>query len=309
MSRSTSLKKTWTKIKNQRMFYLFMFPGLASLIIFNYLPLYGLVGAFQNYNPFLGFFRSPWVGLKNFDTLFRLPDFWQVLGNTFTIGFWNLIFNFPAPIILAILLNEIRNPRFKKVTQTISYIPNFISWVVASGIFYKLLGADGAVNDLLQALGASDPVYFFNEPNLFVPLMVVTSLWKGVGFGSILYLAVLTGIDPGLYEAAEIDGANKLQQIRYVTIPGIMPTVILMLVMSLSNLLNVSFDQIYTMQNSMNLVTSDVLDTYIFRIAQQGKISDYSRGIALSVFRAAVSMILFVLGNLASRRSGSGSIV
>ncbi len=306
--RKLAARKQLAILRQQKMFYLFLLPGFISIVVFSYLPLYGLIGGLQAYNPFQGFFRSPWVGLKNFQTLFALPDFTRVLFNTVNIGFWNFVFNFPAPIILAILINEIHNSTFRKVTQTISYIPNFISWVVASGIFYKLLAADGAVNGLLKMFGLEEPIYFFNEAKMFVPIMVLTSLWKGVGFSSILYLAVLTAIDPGLYEAAEIDGAKKLQKIRYITIPGIMPTVTLMLVLSLSNLLTVNFDQVYTLQNSMNMATSDVLDTYIFRIAMQGKISDYSRGIAAGLFRAVICLALFLTANAASKKMGNGSV-
>ncbi|NLG25912.1 MAG: sugar ABC transporter permease [Clostridiales bacterium] len=308
MEQKRSIRRTWALVRQQRAFYLFLLPGFVLVMLFSYLPLYGLVGAFQAYNPFKGFFASPWVGLKNFRVLFVLPDFRQVLFNTINIGFWNFLFGFPAPIVLAILLNEIRSAPFKKINQTISHIPNFISWVVASGIFYKMLAADGVVNGLLAALGVGGPIYFFNEPRYFVALTVVTSLWKGVGFGSILYLAVLTSIDPGLYEASEIDGAGKMKQIRYITLPGILPTITLMLVLSLSNILNVSFDQVYTMQNTMNLSASDVLDTYIFRIAMNGMITDYSRGIAMGLFRAVICLILFGTANFASRRLGSGSV-
>ncbi len=272
-------------------------------------PMYGLVGAFQNYDPFEGFLHSPWVGLKHFRILFALPDFKNVFWNTVKIGFWSFVIGFPAPIILALLFNEIVGTRFKKVCQTISYIPNFISWVVVSGIFYKFLAADGVVNDLLKALGAPEPVYFFSEPKLFLPIVVLTGIWKGVGFSSILYLAVLTNIDPGLYDAAGIDGATKLQKIRYIAIPGIMPTVSLMLVMNLSNLLSVNFDQIYNMQNAMNISASDVLDTYTFRIAMNGAINEYSRGIAMGLFRAVICLALFLTANALSRRFGRGSVV
>ena len=308
MDRGKSRNKRWALIRRQKVFYLFLLPGLLSMIIFSYLPMYGMVGAFQNYNPFKGFFHSPWVGMKNFRLLFSLPDFTRVFMNTVRIGFWTFVTGFPAPIVLAILFNEIQSRPFKKITQTISYIPNFISWVVAAGIFYKLLAADGALNSLLKLLGASGPIYFFNEPRYFTSIVVVTHLWKGVGFSSILYLSVLTGIDPELYEAAEIDGARKLQQIWHVTLPGILPTVTLMLVLNASSLLNVSFDQIYTMQNTMNIKVSDVMDTYTFRIAMNGMMSDYSRGLAMGVFRAMLSLLLFVFANVSSRRLGSGSL-
>ncbi len=304
-----SLRQFWARVVKNRWFYVCLFPGFILMLLFNYLPLYGLLGAFQAYDPFEGFFASPWVGLDNFTQLFSLPDFGNVFWNTITIGFWTFVFGFPAPVILALLFNEILEPRFKKITQTISYIPNFISWVVASGIFYKFLATDGAVNDLLVAVGMGEPINFFGEPSWFVPIVVITSIWKGVGFSSILYLAVLTNIDPGLYEAADIDGAGKLKKIWCVTLPGMMPTIALVLVMNLSSLLNVNFDQVYTMQNSMNISVSDTMDTYMFRIAMQGQISDYSRGMAMGLFRAIICLFLFLTANGLSKKMGNGSVV
>ena len=302
-------KILWIRIKKNSWFYLCLFPGFICMVIFSYVPLYGLVGAFQKYNPFQGFFGSEWVGLENFKLLFALPNFKNVFFNTLKIGFWSFIFGFPAPILLAIVFNEIINRRFKRVTQTISYIPNFISWVVATGIFYKFLAADGVVNDLLVFLGRQEPIYFFGEARYFVPIVVLTGIWKGVGFSSILYLAVLTGIDPGMYEAAEIDGANKLKQIWHITIPGMLPTITLMLVLNLSNLLNVNFDQVYTMQNTMNITASEIMDTYIFKIVLNGTMHDYSRGMAVGLFRASICLVLFLISNNISIKIGSGSVV
>lgn len=307
--KETKIKRLGVQIRRHKWLYLCLLPGLVLMIVFSYIPLYGLLGAFQAYDPFEGFMSSPWVGLDNFKQLFKLPKFNEVFWNTVRIGLWTFLIGFPAPIILALLFNEIKERGFKKAAQTISYIPNFISWVVAAGIFYQFLSAGGPVNDLLAKFGLEDPILFFSETRWFVPIVVLTSIWKNVGFSSILYIAVLTNIDPGLYEAAEIDGANKMQKIRYITIPGMMPTISLMLVMNLSNLLNVNFDQVYNMQNTMNLSVSDTLDTYIYRIAMYGQISDYSRGIAVGLFRAIICLALFLIANKAMKKMGNGSVV
>ena len=309
LNKSSKNKERWKKIVNQKVFYLFLLPGFLSMLIFSYLPLYGLVGAFQDYNPFKGFFASEWIGLDNFRILLSLPDFYRVLFNTVNISFWTFLFGFPAPIILALMINDIANKKLKRISQTISYIPNFISWVVAAGIFYKMLAAEGVINDLLYALGLTDdPIYFLNIKEMFVPIVVITGIWKSVGFSSILYLAVLTGINPELYEAADTDGASKLKKIWYITLPGITPTIILMLVLSISSLLKVNFDQIYTLQNAQNMATSDVLDTYIFRIALQGMPSEYSRGMSFGLFRAVICLFLFLAANTISKKIGSGSV-
>lgn len=296
-------------VLGQKSFLLFLLPGFVFFLIFAYIPLYGLVGAFQDYDPTRGFFRSPFIGLENFRVLFALPDFFMVVRNTVIISLWNLVFGFPAPILLALLFNEIAGRRFKKVVQTLSYIPYFISWVVVAGIWYKLLASEGVVNFLLQQLHVVDaPIYFMSEKSLFVPVVVVSSLWKSVGFSTIIYLAALTSINPELYEAAKMDGARKLQEIRYITLPCIIPTVMLMLILAISNILNVNFEQLWTLQNNQVYEVAEVIDTYIFRILMQGQLIDYARGIAIGLIRAIICLILFFAGNKASKSMGLGSL-
>lgn len=307
--RKTKYRNLWARILKHKWLYVCILPGFMLMFLFSYVPLYGLLGAFQDYDPFKGFVNSPWVGLKNFRQLFALPKFYQVLKNTIRIGFWSFVFSFPAPIVLALLFNEVRSAKFKKMVQTISYIPHFISWVVASGIIMKFLALDGPINDLLTMLGNQERILFFGETKWFLPIVIISNIWKGVGFGSILYLAALTNIDPGLYEAADIDGASKMQKIRHVTIPGIMPIVMLQMVLGLAGLLNVNFDQVYTMQNTMNMAASDIIDTYTFRIAMSGSIDQYSRGIATGLFRAIICFLLFAIGNTISKKLGNGSVV
>lgn len=293
----------------QRFMLAFLIPGLVFFFIFSYIPLYGLVGAFQKYNPVKGFFHSPWVGLANFRTLLALPDFKLIVRNTLRIGFFTLLFGYPAPILLAFLFNEVYATRFKKTIQTISYIPYFISWVVASGIWIKLLAADGIVNDVLKALGVTDTsIYFFSEKQYFLPIVIFTGIWKNVGFSTIMYLSALTGIDPGLYEAADIDGASKMQKIWYISIPGISALMVLNFVMQLSSLLNANFDQIWTLMNMQIYEVSEVIDTYIFRVLTQGSINEYSRGIAVGLIRSVVCGILFFTGNTVTKKLGYGSL-
>jgi putative aldouronate transport system permease protein len=299
------IRRMW----KQRSILMFLVPGLVFFFIFSYIPLYGLVGAFQKYNPVKGFFRSPWVGLDNFKVLITLPDFELVIRNTLRIGFWTLIFGYPAPIVLAFLFNEVHAARFKKIVQTISYIPYFISWVVASGIWIKLLSADGIVNELLKILGITETsIYFFSEKQYFLPIVILSGIWKSVGFSTIMYLSALTAIDSGLYEAADIDGANKLQKIWYISLPGIRPLMVLSFVMQLSNLLNANFDQIWTMMNAQIYEVSEVIDTYIFRVLTQGSINEYARGIAIGLIRAVVCSILFFTGNKVTKKLGYGSL-
>jgi putative aldouronate transport system permease protein len=287
----------------------FLLPGLVFFLVFHYLPIYGLIGAFQNYNPVLGFFKSEFTGLENFRVLFALPDFWMVFRNTVWISFWNLVFTFPAPIIFALLIAELNHSGFKRGVQTVSYIPHFISWVVVSGIWYKLSASTGIINDFLTGIGiVAKPVYFMTEPQYFVPVVVVTSLWKSVGFNAIIYLAALTAINPELYEAADIDGCRKLQKIRYITLPGIKPTIILLFILAVSNILQINFEQLWTLQNAAIYRVSEVIDTYIFRILMQGQFVDYARGIAFGLIRAAICTVLFFVGNATMKRAGLGSL-
>ena len=306
INNNPTMKKIW----KSRYLFAFLLPCFVLTVIFSYAPLYGLIGAFQDYNPFKGFSGSKWVGWKNFQYLLKLPDIKRTLINTVRIGVVEFIFGFPAPIILALMINEVRSKAFKRISQTLSYIPNFISWVVCAGLFGALLGGTGPVNDILIAIGLRDePIYFFNEPSIFTPLAVGAGIWKGVGFGSILYLAALTAISPELYESAQLDGASKLQQLWHISIPGIMPTIALQLVLSLASILSVSFDKIYNMQNTMNISASDTIDTYIYRIAMHGAIKDYSRGLALGLVRGVVCFVLFIIANRTSKKIGIGSAV
>lgn len=287
--------KAWADIKKDWDLYLLLIPGLITLLIFKYTPMYGLVIAFQNFNIFSGISGSEWVGLENFRKLFSSPEFMNVFRNTLVISISKIIFLFPLPIILSVLLNEIKNMMFKKSVQTIIYLPHFISWVIVSGLFINLLSINGGIVNGLIAKFGGEPIPFFMDQNMFRPLLVVTEGWKEVGWGTIVYLAAITGIDQEQYEAARIDGANRFQQIVSITIPGIAPTIVLMFILRLGSLLEAGTEQILVMYNSVVYNVADVIGTYVYRVGLGT--SDYSFSTAVGLFNSVIAFILVVTGN------------
>ncbi len=279
------------KIKKGWQLYLMLLPGIILVFIFSYIPLYGLVIAFQKYNPGLGF-SSPWVGLDNFEFLFNQPNFVRTIWNTLYIAVFKLLGGIVASVIFALLLNEIGNRFFKRLFQTLIYIPNFISWVILAGVFMELLASDGLINRTLMNLGF-EQIPFLSGPDVFPWTMIVTDIWKTFGFGTVVYLAALTGIDPGLYDAAKVDGANRIQQVRYISLPALAPTIILMLVLSLGNVLNAGFDQIYNMYAPIVYESGDIIDTYVYRLGIEQ--AQYSVGTAVGLFKSVISFILVSL--------------
>jgi putative aldouronate transport system permease protein len=273
--------------------YIMVLPGLILLILFSYLPIYGIALAFQKFNPGLGVLKSPWVGLDNFRHLFTLPDFWRITRNTFIIAIAKTVALQFAAILLALMLNEVRSRIFKRSIQTIVYLPHFLSWVILGGLMLDLLGSTGLVNQLIRRLG-SEPIIFLGSNVWFRPVLVITYLWQEVGWSAIIYLAALTGIDPVLYEAAAMDGANHLQQIQHVTLPGILSTVLLVAVLSLGSMLDAGFDQVLNLYNPVVYPTGDILDTYIYRV---GLVSaQFSLATAVGLFRSIVRLILVAIG-------------
>lgn len=271
--------------------YLMLVPALILVLVYSYGPLGGLVIAFQKYDIAKGILKSEWVGLENFDYLFnRYPDFFKVIWNTLFISVMKLILRFIAPIIVALLLNEVSRNGFKRSVQTLIYLPHFISWVVISGIMIDVLSpTDGAVNTALKAMGMKS-VYFLGNPKLFPYVMVLSDIWKEFGYGTIIYMAALTSIDLSLYEAARIDGANRMQRIRYITIPGIVPIMVLMGTLSLGSLLNAGFEQIFNLYNSLVYSTGDVLDTFTYRTGMM--YFQYDIATAVGLLKSGVSLIL-----------------
>ena len=276
------------KFKKQWQYHLMLLPGVLLVLIFSYIPLYGVIIAFQNYNPGMGF-SSPWVGLKNFQYLVSQPAFLRPIWNTFYIAFFKLIGGIVVPVVFALLLNELISNKLKRIFQTLIYIPNFLSWVIMAGVMMDLLAKNGAFNELLTAIGFP-VINFLGSPKVFPWTMIISDIWKGFGFGTVVYLAALTSIDPGLYESALLDGATRWQQIRYITIPLLMPTIILMTVLALGSVLNAGFDQIFNLYSPIVYETGDIIDTYVYRLGIQQ--AQYSVGAAIGLFKSVVSCIM-----------------
>lgn len=276
------------KLKRQWQYHLMLLPGVILIFIFAYIPLYGVIIAFEDYNPAMGF-SSPWAGLKNFEYIFSQPAFLRTIWNTFFIAVAKLIGGIVVPVIFALLLNELVSNRLKRIFQTLIYIPNFLSWVIMAGVLIDILSNTGVINQFLGIFGVG-PVNFLGNASIFPWTMIVTDIWKGFGFGTVVYLAALTSIDPGLYESAILDGATRWQQIRYITFPLLMPTIILMLVLALGNVLNAGFDQIYNLYSPIVYQTGDIIDTYVYRLGIEQ--AQYSVGAAIGLFKSAVSAVL-----------------
>ncbi|MCM8900814.1 ABC transporter permease subunit [Caldicoprobacter algeriensis] len=283
-----------------------LIPGIAFFIIFHYIPMYGAVIAFKEYNIMQGILGSPWIGFKYFKHAFESPFFGEILWNTFIISVYKLIWGFPAPIILALLLNEVKNMKFRRTIQTVSYLPHFISWVVIGGMFTDLLSPQtGIVNNIIKMFGGQ-PIYFMASKEWFRTVLVVSSIWKEVGWNSIIYLAALSSIDPQLYEASQIDGANRWQQTWYITLPGIMSTIAILLILRLGNILNAGFEQVFIMYNPSVYEVADIIDTWVYRVGLQGM--RYSLATAVGLFKSVVGFILVITSNWLAKRMGESGI-
>lgn len=295
------LKKTWT-------LYLMMVLPLAFAIIFRYLPMTNITMAFKDYNMFKGVWASPWSKpiFKWFEKAFQTEDFWYALRNTLMLNGLDLIFGFPMPIILALLLNELTFRRYKKVTQTIVYLPHFLSWIIISGIAKQLLAPrTGVVNILLGKFGVG-PINFLMENGLYVATYIALGLWKEMGWNTIIYLAAITGINPELYEAAEVDGAGRFRKIWHVTLPGIRSTIVTLLIMNMGRILGSEFDRPYAMQNDMVMNVADVLSTYVYRVGIRG--FQFSLTAAVGLFQSVVCVIFLFTANAIAKRFGERGI-
>lgn len=281
-------KKNWQK---DWQLHLMILPGLLFILIFKYMPLGGITIAFKEFLPGKGIWGSPWVGLENFEYMLALPDTKRVMWNTLFIAAAKILINFPVPIIISILLNEVKNHRFKRSVQTIIYLPYFISWVILAGIIQDLFAKEGLINQFLEIFGA-EPVFFLGNKYAFLGVLIGTDVWKNFGYNTVVYLAAITGIDETLYEAAKIDGANRFQQIWNVTLPGIAPIVVLMMILNLGNVLNAGFEQIFNLYNPLVYETADIIDTFVYRISLVE--ANYSLGTAVGLLKSVVSFILIV---------------
>ena len=285
-----------------RYYHMFVIPGLIFLLIFNYIPMLGLIMAFQDFKPALGFFKSKFVGLQHFQYMLELPDIGRVIRNTLIIALGKIVFGMILAIAFAILLNEIRITLLKKGVQTIVYLPHFLSWVVLASVAVNLFNLDGTVNQILSSIGL-DKINFMGNNNVFPKLLIGTDVWKEFGYSSVVYLAAITGIDPSLHEAAAIDGASWWKRVWNVTIPGMLPIILLMTAMNLTNVLSAGFDQVYNLYSPIVYESGDILDTYIYRIGLVSR--QYSFGAAVGLCRSVVAAILLVSANrLTARLTG-----
>ena len=286
--------------------YVLLIPGLLYYLIFYYFPMYGITMAFKDFDMFSGLFSSEWVGLMHFKKLFQSDTFFTVFRNSILISFYKLFFNFPVPIILAILLNEVRNVHFKKSIQTIVYLPYFLSWVVIAGLVVNFLSpSTGVVNTLLKSMG-NEPINFLANKSYFRSIIVMSDLWRAMGWNTVVYLAALSGIDPSLYESAKIDGAGRFQQITRITLPSIRSTIIVLLLLKVGNIMNNGFEQIFMLYNPMVYEVGDVFETYVYRLGLVEARYDFSTAVGL--FKSIIAFIMLVIANTLARKFGERGI-
>ncbi|WP_133580971.1 ABC transporter permease [Aureibacillus halotolerans] len=293
----------WDNMKRHWMLYIMILPGVAFFIIFKFIPLMGSVIAFQDFQIFKGLWESPWVGIDNFIYLFQYQDFYEVLRNTAIIASYGLIFSFPAPIILALLFNEVRLLAFKRTFQSLFYLPHFLSWVIVGGLVFELLAMDGIVN-AIRGLFGQEAILYMQEEQWFRPIVVLSGIWKEVGWGTIIYLAAITGVNPALYEAAVIDGANRFQQVIFITLPLLFPTILVLFLLNIGNFLELGFDQIFNLLTPMTYSVGDIIETYVYRAGVlQGQ---YSLTTAIGIFQSVIGFALLWIFNRMARKSEQG---
>lgn len=298
----TNIKKDW---KNNKIIYLMLLPVIAYFIVFSYAPMAGIILAFERYTPKGGVFGSPWVGLRNFTDFFGSYYFVRLLKNTFLISFYDLIFAFPAPIIFALLLNEVRLNKFKKVVQTVSYMPHFISVVVVSGIIIDFFSTKGIMTSLVSHLGGPN-TNLLNIPQAFRSIFVGTNIWQNLGFNSIIYIAALSAIDQEQYEAAGLDGAGRFKQMLHITLPGIATTIIIMFILRLGQLMTVNFEKVILLYNPVTYETADVISSFVYR---KGIVDgDYSYSTAVGLFNSMMNLAILLVGNYFSRKFSETSL-
>lgn len=289
-----------------RWLFLMLAPGITYFIVFKYFPMWGVLIAFKSYQPYLGFFDSPWVGLEHFQRFFTQPTFWMLLKNTLLIATYNIVFFFPFPIILALLLNEVRHSMLKRTVQTLVYVPHFMSWVVVVGIFYIFFqNESGVVNELIVKYGG-EKINFLLSNEWFRTMITSQVIWKEAGWGTIIFLAALTGVDPQLYEAARMDGASRWRQLWHVTLPAIRSTIIILFILKLGSFLDTGFEQIYLMLNTMNRDVGEVFSTYVYTIGVQG--AQFSYSTAIGLFESLVGLILISSANFVAKKWGEEGI-
>ena len=297
-----AFKNYW---KLNKELYFWMIPGLVFLIIFKYIPMFGIVISFQDYNIFKGVSGSEWVGFANFAKLFNSPDFYKVFTNTLIISFMKIFLLFPLPILVALVLNEIKNMLFKRTVQTIIYMPHFLSWVIVSGLFVTILSSNGMVNKVMEMFGL-EPISFMMNSKYFRGVLIFTAGWKEFGWNTIIYLAAIASVDPMLYEAAKIDGAGRIKQIIHITIPSITSTIALLFILKLGHVLEAGFTQVLVMYNPVVYDVADIIETYVYRMGISKM--EYSFSTAVGLFKSVVGFILVISGNMLSKKFFNKSI-
>ena len=299
-------KFEWVKAKQSWQLYAFVLPAFIIVLVFSYVPMYGVIIAFQNFRPTDGFFGSEWVGFQHFINFFNGHHFWRLMRNTLYINVYGLIAGFPIPILLALAFNELKVGKFKKITQTITYAPHFISVVVFAGMIISFTSpTTGIVNHMLGWFGIA-PIAFMQRADLFTDVYVWTGIWQSAGFGTIIYLAALAGVDPSMHEAATIDGATRIQRNLYINLPTIAPTIIILLILNLGGMMSTGFERIFLLQNAMNQYASDVIATYVFQVGLMG--GQFSFAAAVGLFNSAINAILLIAANAISRKVGETSL-
>ncbi|MBZ5214067.1 ABC transporter permease [Bacillus paralicheniformis] len=296
----------WEKLLQQKYLYLMILPGLIYFLLFKYVPMWGIVIAFQDYQPFLGITGSEWVGFKHFERLFTEPTFFMLLKNTLILFFLNLVVFFPIPIILALLLNEVRVALFKKFVQTLIYIPHFMSWVIVVSLSFVLLTVDGGlINEIIAYFGGEKINFLLNE-SWFRPMYILQVIWREAGWSTIIYLAAITAVDPQLYEAAKMDGANRLRRMWHVTLPAIRSVIVVLLILKIGDTLELGFEHVYLLLNATNREVAEIFDTYVYTAGlKQGQ---FSYSTAVGLFKAAVGLILVIFANRMAKKFGEEGI-
>lgn len=306
LAKSKNRSAIWTRICNHKYLYMLIIPGMISLLVFSYFPMYGIQLAFKKFMYNEGIWGSPFVGFENFIKIFKNPDFWTAFKNTLIISFGKIITGFPIPIILALLLNEIKNAKFKKFSQTVMYLPYFVSWIVIAGLISNIFSINtGIYGKILTALG-QDPTMILGNPSFFRMLVYVSAIWKGAGWGTIIYLAALSGIDPSLYESAKLDGANRFQQIWYITLPCLTFAISVNLILDMGGVMNAGFDQIFNLYGAGTYSVGDILDTYVYRLGiVNGK---FEMSTAVGIFKSIINCLLLLAANKSAKLLGQDGL-
>jgi putative aldouronate transport system permease protein len=299
-------RQLWQSTKKYWLLYALSIPGIVYFIVFKYIPMSGSVIAFQNYNIFRGIGGSEWVGFDHFVRMFKYPEFVEILRNTLLIGLYDLVFVFPVPILLALLINELRLLVLKKLVQTAVYLPHFLSWVIVGGITMGILSpSTGIVNNVLALFGI-EPIYFLGQNSFIRTILIGTGIWKESGWGTIIYLAAIAGVNPDLYESAEMDGAGRIRQTFAITIPTILPTIVIMFLLNIGNFLDFGFERVFVFLNPLNKANGEIIDTFVYQAGLVDK--QYSYTTAIGLFKSVVGLLLIMIGNRLSKKTTGESL-